>query len=266
MTVETVDPWQAALDAKEAPQIIYGEVMFDMYSCVLEKGTGKQPFDSTQHAAGQRRTAVKVGVYPLIEMGLTFSTEREFIAENGNDGWLKVTLPSLKALNVPDLRKLNHGYAKVEMIAYGSYVKKGTTETRSLTAPKFLQIYPDQAACLAAYTQESGMGTPHTPEATGLPLDDINAQLWGDPTSKQNGTNGHTNGTHDAGRDVRRKMALSFLPAMVKSCHHANPNDGIDLAKLEATLKANAILAEFFTLESPEVAEAVTAAVTEPAF
>lgn len=253
----TVDPWQAALDAKEAPQVIYGEVMFDMYSCALVKGTGKVPFDPTQHAAGQRRTAVKVGVYPLIEMGLSFATEREFIAENGGDGWLKVTLPSLKALNVTDLRKVNKAYAKAEIVAYGTYTKKDNGETRSLTAPKFLALYATQEECLAAFVQESGY-TPVTAEPTGLPLGDINDQLFGE--------NGGGLGSPQNGHNKERETALAFLPAIVRQCFHVNRNEGIDTAKLEQQLNGNALLSKYFNMASPEVMEAVTAALKEPAF
>lgn len=250
MSTQTIDqdPWKAALDAKEPPNLVYGEVLFDMWFCALVKGQGKVPFDPAQHSPGQRRTCVKVGIYPLAETGMTFAIEREFIAEGAGDGWLKETLPSLRALNVDDLKKVNGAYAKVELVKYGTYDKNG--ETRNLTAPKFLALYSDQATCLSAWEADRVNG--YEPSGQGVAA--INEELG---TPGANGSNGH---------DKERDTALAFLPAIIRGCRHANPNEGIDVAKLEGQLTSNVLLKKYFTITSPEVQEAVAKVLAEPPF
>lgn len=256
MSQQVVDPWQAALEATEPPQIMFGEILLDLFFCALVKGEGRVLFDPTKHAPGQRRTCVKVGVYPLQETGLTFAVEREFIAEIANDGWLKVTLPSLRDLAVTDLKAVNGKYAQVELVKYGSYQKDG--ETKEKTAPKVLVLYPDQATCLAAYDET----VRDRAVANGTPIDELNEQLFGaTPTAAK--SNGSTNGTNDQ----ERNTALAFLPAIIRTCRHdGNENKGIDITKLEQQIKSNSLLSKHFTIDSTEVTEAVNQVLKEGAF
>lgn len=250
MTTE-VNPFDAALSATAETPPIYGEILFDVWFGVLEKGVGKTPYDPQQHSPAQRRTVVKVDVVPLVETGLTFAMEREFIAEFPRDGWLQVTLPSLHALNVTDLQAINGAFVKVEIAKYGSYVNKDG-EQRDRTAPKLLAIYDSREACLEAYYAETGA----EPVDTSVPgFDDVNQQLGlpeGDtPSSPQNGSG-------------PKKTALAFLPAIVRSCRQ--PDNSIDLDQLANKLATTPLLKDHFDVTSPEVIQEVETALGEPAF
>lgn len=233
------DAWNSAMAPQEIAYSndIYGQIEFDIWYCVLQKGIGKVVYDPQMHTPGQRRTVVSVNVSDL--GGNNY--KRDFIAEIPTDGWAGVTLPSIKALGVTDLHAFNGSFVHVEMVKVGEYKKSdGTTGTR--TAPKVLAVYKNADEC----------GRAAQGEAT---QDDW---LTG-PAPARNGTNGAANGTNDA----ERQVALTFLPAIVKTCVRGN---GVDSAALDAALRGNPILAKYFNLGSPEVTQAISQALAEPAF
>ena len=214
---------------------IYGQIEFDVWYCVLQKGVGKVVYDPGQHAPNQRRTAVKVILSDL--GGNTYP--REFIAEIATDGWAGVILPSLKALGVTDLVAFNGAYVHAEMVAYDTYKKSDGTEGKR-TAPKVLAIFRNLDECAAA---AQGQGV-----QTDLPI----------------GGNGNGNGNGAApANSAERDSALAFLPAIVKLAVRGN---AIDSAALDGHLKGNPILNKYFNLGSPEVMAAIEAALAEPAF
>jgi hypothetical protein len=57
-TQNQTDPWAEGLDPKQPSNIVYGELLLDLWFCALIKGEGKVVFDQTQHAPRQRRTAL----------------------------------------------------------------------------------------------------------------------------------------------------------------------------------------------------------------
>jgi hypothetical protein len=231
------DALKAAMEPAEIEYSndIYGQIEFDIWFCTLKKGVGKTPFIAGVDAPNQRRTAVTV---MLADLGGN-NYKREFIAEIPTDGWAGVVLPSLKALGITDLSAVNGAFVHAEMVKIGEYKKAdGTTGVR--TAPKVLTIYKSADECAAA---AQGQGV----------QDDL-------LTPPPNGANGNgANGTSDA----ERKVAEAFLPAIVKTAVRGN---GVDIPTLEAALKSNPILARYFTIASPEVTQAMTAALAEPAF
>lgn len=237
----------AALDAAMNPQEIvytndiYGQIEFDIWFCTLKKGVGKQPFIEGVDAPNARRTAVTV---LLNDLGGN-QYKRDFIAEIATDGWAGVVLPSLRTLGVTDLSKVNGVYVHAEMVKIGEYKKSdGTTGVR--TAPKVHAIYKSADECAAA--------------AQG----DATQASWMTDAPAANGTNG-TNGAAPAPaiNEAERKVAVAFLPAIVKSAVRGN---GVDIPTLEAALKSNPILARHFNMASPEVSAAMAAALAEPAF
>lgn len=220
---------------------IYGQIEFDIWFCTLKKGVGKAPFIPGVDAPNQRRTAVTV---MLADLGGN-NYKREFIAEIPTDGWAGVVLPSLKALGITDLSAVNGAFVHAEMVKVGEYKKAdGTAGVR--TAPKVLAIYKSADECASA-AQGQGVQddllshAPNGANGNGKP-----------PSSAANGMN-----------DAERKVAEAFLPAIVKTAVRGN---GVDIPTLEAALKSNPILARYFTIASPEVTQAMTAALAEPAF
>lgn len=241
MTYPHVDQslWDAAMEPKEIvySNDVFGEVAFDLYFCVLRKGVGKQVYDPQQHAAGERRTCVTINITDL--SGVNY--RREFVAEIPGDGWQKVTLPSLKALGV-NAPALEGAYVHAVMEPFGEYTDKNG-EKKMRIAPAIKRIFKTREECEAA--------------AQGA------AQQVSIFDGAAPGTNGSTPNTGNSGNDAERAVALAFLPALVKATVRGN---GIDHAALEKALADNPIMARYFTLASPEVAQAMEQALSEPAF
>lgn len=232
------EAWNTAMEPPEITYTndVYGQIEFDIWFCVLQKGVGKVPYDPQSHAPNQRRTAVTVN---LNDIGGN-NYKRDFIAEIATDGWVGVTLPSIKALGVADLSKFNGSYVHAEMVKIGTYKKSdGTEGTR--TAPRVLAVYKDVDECAAA---AQGGAT--------------QADWMTDPATAPK-----TNGNGAAVNDAEKQIALSFLPAIVKGCVRGN---GVDSPALDAAIKGNPILNRYFNLGSPEVMQAISAALAEPAF
>ena len=244
--MQTPDPYAAALDAHEASiaSDIYGQFDIDVWFCVLQKGVGKVPFDPQQHAPAQRRTAIDINLQDLGGNNYT----RSFIGEIGTDGWLKVTLPSLKAIGVTDLRGVSGKYVHAVMTPFGKYTDKEGNE-KQRTAPAIKAIYPDQAACeKAAQAAQGGTGPDW---------------LVGDaPAAAANGS-AAANGASAQGNDPERATAAQFLKPFAAMAREGN---GVNSAKLQGFIDGNPLLKKHFTLASPEVAQAIEQALAEPAF
>jgi len=235
MTNNTQSAWEAAANAVETQftNDIYGRIEFDIWFCKLVKGTGKVAFDDGIDRLSDRRTAIDINIQDL--GGTNYA--RSFVGEIGTDGWLRVTLPSLKALGIADLQKFSGSFVHAVMEPYGEYTDRDGNK-KHRTAPAIMAVYPNAAACEAAAL---GSGT-QTDIFSGAPA---------------------TNGTAPAANDAERQVALAFLPPIVKT---ALRGDGVDAVALDAALKGNPILAKHFNLGSPEVIQAIAAATAEPAF
>lgn len=238
-------PWDAAANATEAQfnGDIFGQLELDVWFCVLQKGVGKIVYDPDAHSISQRRTAVDINIFDF--NGLSF--KRSFIAEIATDGWLRVTLPSLKALGVSNIQALNGQYVRAEMEAFGKFTGSDGIE-KNRTAPRILAVYPTQEACEQAAQSANGAAGPNwlvnpQPVRAAAPVAPVAPQA--------------------TGNDAEKAVALSFLPAIVRMAVEGN---GINSYKLDAALKSNPILAKHFNLGSPEVMQAIQAALSEAAF
>jgi hypothetical protein len=234
---------EAWATAMEPPEIvyssdIYGQIEFDIWFCVLQKGVGKLVYDPQMHAPGQRRTAITVN---LNDLGGN-NYKRDFIAEIATDGWQGITLPSLKTLGITDLSALNGAYVHAEMVKYATYKKSDGTEGVK-TAPKILKIYKSLEEC--------------TDAAQG---NTTQAEMNWDAPSGVSSANG--NGATPV-NEAEKQIAFAFLPAIVKSAVRGN---AVDSAVLDGALKSNPIMAKHFNLGSPEVMQAIEVALREPAF
>ena len=144
------DPFDAAMNPPERQQTSrwYGQMFVDVWACVLEKGSGKVPFDATIHDASKRVTAIKVDVVPLNDYNVSFILSRDMIAEFG--GWPKVTLPSIRAIGA-DVRTLHNAYVAVEFAPTGrTYPGKDGTDKEETTFV-LVAVFADEAACRDAY-------------------------------------------------------------------------------------------------------------------
>ena len=214
-------PYDPFKDAEEAKPMAgngeyFGQVECKVYPCALVKGTGKVPFDPATMKESERRTAVDIFIIPPAELNLQFSLERRMVAQSNE--WAKIVWPSLKDAGLLDLRQLNGKYVKVAMAPTGRKYKTEQGEEKEATTFKFLAIYQNEAAMLAAMHN----GATAAPAPTATPAADKN-----------------------------REVALKFLPTMIKQWCAG----GLDPEKVRAGLAGNPLLAKYFTVDSPEVVQ-----------
>jgi len=214
-TTHDADVWEAAESAKELPKVYFGEVKFDLWFCVLEKGVGKVPYDPQQHKPGQRRTAIEISLTPLPSRGLDFITERSLIAESRQ--WAGIVLPSIKALGL-SVKALNGKWAQYELVRTGRTWTNTEGETKYETVPRFLAAYDSEAeaeAAAAALFGGNGGGAAATPS----------------PQQEGNG---------------EREVAAKFLPALWSQAKE-------DVTTFMQLVQGNPLTSKYFDLNSPEV-------------
>ncbi len=218
------------LDTLDNPEIrtpeFYGQLHMETWFCVLEKGIGKRDFDPSRDAIENRRTAVKLMLVPLPEHNSKWDVIREPIVESRE--WAGLILPSIKALGIT-ARELDGKWVKIGFQNVGRQYTKvddtGATVTKDATTFKFLALYPDEAACRAAYEAERGTnGNGHTAPAAAAP----------------------TNGHNASAVDAEKATALKFVKALVGQC-------GGDPEALGPKMASMPMIAKHFTPESPEV-------------
>ena len=220
-----LDPYDRADNPHFAPREYWGQLRVDIWLCVLEKGKGKIPFDPAVHSEDRARTALNIAVVPLAEQNVQFALDRELIAEptKSGDEWLKIVWPSLRKLGFASTRDLNGKWVKCHIVPSGhTYTDKKSGNEREATTFEFLDLYPDEAACRAAYLA-----------AGGKPADDDDdvPDIASAPLPQNDG---------------RKIAALEFVKVLVKS----TKGDRDALAREMATIP---MIAEFFSVDSPEV-------------
>ncbi len=232
------DPLESADNPEVQLPEYFGQALVDAWFCVLQKGTGKVPFDPQQHRLEDRRTAIKFGIAPLAEQNVTRDVYREYIAEFG--AWPKITLPSLKAVGLT-AKTLNGAWVHVGLVPEGrTYTDKNGNTQDSLTF-KVLAAYPDEAACRAAYLNRSvSMG-----QEPGAPAQDAQPPFTPSAPTNGNGHNGNGNGANGT-NPKERETALQFVKVLI------NQVAG-DEAVLAARIANMPMLAKYFTIQTPEV-------------
>lgn len=214
------DPLEQAEHVQPPTRTYFGQVKVTSWFCVLEKGVGKVPFDPQEHKPEARRVAIRIELVPLPECNLQFEVMRELIAESA--AWTKTILPSLVALEVSP-RELHNKFVQIELVPTGRQWLDGSGQQREETMPRFVAVYPDRAACLAAY-QANGNGAQVAPASPVAPA-----------------TPGNGNGSNP-----ERAAAAAFLKPMWTAA-------GGDLTKFLELIQKNPILSKHFSAESPEV-------------
>ncbi|MDQ3905915.1 MAG: hypothetical protein M3300_10855, partial [Actinomycetota bacterium] len=116
----------------------------ERWSCVLEKGIGKRPFDPVHDQGRQRRIAIKLVITPL--QG-NFAVEQDVV--DSSRAWQRYTLPSLRAHHL-DLHTLKGRYVQVCRVPTVETFVNRAGETKRQTALVFVTVYRDRATCQAA--------------------------------------------------------------------------------------------------------------------
>jgi hypothetical protein len=214
-----LDPWNDATNAGERSGVFYGRIDANAQHVVLQKGTGKAPFNPNVHSHDDRRTELFISLNPLDEMNLTKAIERNVIAESRE--WSGIVWASLRTLGLTNARELHGKYAKCELVKTGrTWQKNG--ETVEGTTFKFLALYKSREECAAAFRADRGGSQPAADE--DVPFDTAPAPA-----------NNH-----------ERETALKFLEPIVKASNG-------DRNVLSITIAGMPLLAKFFTVDSPEV-------------
>lgn len=217
------DPYESAENPQLRSAEFYGQMTTDSWFVVLEKGRGKVDFDATKHSIDQRRTAIKLAVVPLPEHNAKFDSVRDMIAESRE--WASIVLPSIKACGTT-LRELNGKWVKIGFEKTGqTYTKldaSGASVTKDSTVIVLKALYPDEAACRAAFLSErGGSSAPHTePPAQATPAATEKATL------------------------------LKFVVSIIEQCKG-------DQDAVAAKIAAMPLLSKHFTITSPEVVNAL---------
>ncbi len=233
------DPLEAADNPEVQLPEYFGQATVDAWFCVLEKGVGKKPFDPQQHTLDKRMTAIKVGIIPLPEQNVTRDIYREYIAEFG--AWPKITLPSIKTVGLT-VKSLNNAWVHIGLVSEGRTYTSKDGETKDSLTFKVLAVYPDEAACRAAYLNRSvSMG-----QEPGAPAQSVTPPAA--PSVGPTNGNGHNgNGTNGNGTNPKeRETALQFIKALVQQTNGDEGQLGTRIANLP-------MLARYFSIQSPEV-------------
>ena len=220
MTQVSADPFESAATATLRPRTFYGQCTITAWHCVLQKGVGKAPFDPAVHGIDARRTAVEIGIVPLSESGLSFSMERQMLAESPE--WVKIVWPSLQALGVKNPRDVNGKWVATLPVETGRNFTGRDGVEKVATTIKFLKVFANEAECRTAYFAERGTQAPVTAGSDAGPMPGMGPEPSG-------------NGEKDA--------AMKFIEALAKSYP--------DRARLKDEIVKVPMLAKY--LNTPEV-------------
>jgi len=223
MTQVSADPFDSAATATLRPRTFYGQCTITAWHCVLPvkgSGAGKEPFDPAKHSIDKRLTCVEIGITPLADTGLSFSMERQLLAESTE--WVKIVWPSLQALGIKNPREINQRWVVVLPVETGRPFTGRDGLQKQSTTVKFLKIFASEVECRTAYFAERGTQAPVTAGSEAGPMPGMGPEPSG-------------NGEKDA--------AMKFIEALAKSYS--------DKARLKDEIVKVPMLAKY--LNTPEV-------------
>lgn len=224
------DPFDAAITP--APDEWFGQVRIEAFVGFFQTGVGPVHYDENVHGPDQKHYLIVHFEFVPIDV-----TRRIFSRHLGTWStvleYTEVLLPSLKALTdeIAHIKGLFLGQFNFMREADGMYFQclrvpnPDNKENESWTTMKFEEVYPDEAACVAAWEAHSGK------EIGGSQVADL-------PFMPD----------EQAPVDPLRASMASFLPALWAQAAG-------DMIKMQNLLDANRMVGQHFTVESPEVVE-----------
>jgi hypothetical protein len=234
MTTQYNDPFDAASDPQLPTFDVWGQARTLAYFCVLQKGVGAVDFDPQQHKVEDRRTNITIEVVPLSDSGSNFSTQRRMLRESRE--WAAVVWPSLKGLGVNNLRDIDGVWVHTEMAPTGRTYENKNGETVPATTFKFLHIFPDEAACRAAYLAEHPEKENGSAQAQAIAPAAQAPAATTPPPANQN----------------EKAVALRLVGALIRKVSG-------DEQALAAQMATMPVVSRHFTITSKEVREALDA-------
>jgi hypothetical protein len=224
------DPFDSANNPTFGNSDIWGQLSLEAWHCVLAKGYGRVPFDANVHTMSERRTAIDLTVEPLPELGITNPNvcTRNMLAES--DAWRDITLKSVKALGIENVREINGRWVRLETMQTGeTYEKDGKTKYK--TVFKVVKLF---AKCRADYQTANG-GSPvqsSSPSATPAKPATQPAQPNGNP---------------------EKETALTFLKFFVTQAAVNQTDLNVIRATVAENIALQPLVSKYFTIDSPEV-------------
>ncbi|MFO7742768.1 MAG: hypothetical protein R6X31_10705 [Anaerolineae bacterium] len=205
----------------DAPSRFAGKLSVDAWTCVLEKGVGKVPFDPEKHKGRRTSTAIELTVEPLDPTrGMI---QRDTL--NWTPDFRKVVRPSIEKLipTIAEIRGLKEGqFNPLKQIdglyVIGRYVERPDNEPdETWTTLAFTHVFGSEAECKAVYED----------------MEDI--EIDTEPAPEP-----------DNGADPQRAQMAKFLPALWQQADE-------DPDKFAELIEANPMLADHFDRNSEEV-------------
>jgi hypothetical protein len=181
-------------------------------------------FNPQQHKVEDRRTSISITIDVMPGSNQRFPTHRDMLAESAE--WAKTVWPSLRALGLTSIRDLDGAWVKAELVPVGRQYTDKNGAVKEATTLKFLTIFMDQAACVAAYG-----GGASVVDDQEIPWAAQPAQAAAPAAPASN---------------PEKTTALEFVKVLVKST-------GGDRDKLATQIAAMPLVSKYFTVASPEV-------------
>jgi len=221
------DLYESAME--DEPQCFFGQPSFNLWKCILEKGTGKVPYDPNLHAGRRTSIAIELTLTPIDPTRRLI--QRQML--NWTPDFKGVMRPSIEALadQIAEMKGLQVGQfsplkAIEGMFTSGEFVPRPDNKPgQTWTTLRFDAVYASREACEAAHAKkmaELGIdgASPEADEQLA-PMSDDSEQ---------------------------RAAMAAFLPALWAQAQKTS----MPLAEMDKLLKANPMLAGF-TLASSEV-------------
>lgn len=211
----------------------FGEVTnVDVWTCVLEKGTGKRKFDPGRDNPDQKRTAIKLQIAVEKKDGGSYTVDQDVI--NTAPEWQRYTLPSLRKLAL-DLRTLKGRWVKITRKPTGETYTNKSQEVKDRTAIVFEELYADRDACKAA---ADAFYASRSQSSNGNGQSNIEQ-----PAPPQAGA---PSAAPASGNTQERQFALDSLKILWQASGENQP-------AFLAMIAANPMISKYFSADSPEV-------------
>ena len=241
-TIVMPDPFAEADNAKAQPFEYFGQVKADaQYLFFPGSGMKPVPFDPTLHTEDKRRVEIYLQIIPIAEQNISFDVYQKMLSFDRD--WTTITNPSIKAIGVQGLRDLNDKWVKV--IRVDGTRKKldrdtGLDSGEKWPTFKFLELYPNEEACIAAFAGNRRNGN-----------------------SASSDTEYTTTADTTAPNDNEKSTALTFAKVLI--ANEGRNNNGNRQAFEDALARQIAqmpLISKVFTVQSPEIAALIEEEVT----
>jgi len=229
------DPYEEAINAKPPTFELYGQIRVDAHYLFFP-GNKQKPvvFDPAVHPQDKRSLEVELRLIPIAEQNINWDEYQKMLAFTAD--WTKIVLPSIKAIGIDDLRALNNKWVRVAKVpGTRKRLDKDTHEETGefWTTYKFLELYPSEDACKAAFGG-------HTPADT----EDNQA-----PAAQSN--------------NETKAAALTFLKVFVSQAAKNITDRTLVEKQVAADIANNSLISPLFTVQSPEVQKAIDEALVK---